>query len=207
MADDRREVGIAYKESAFSKVDFNGSSTDAAHTITLTADPGNRHLGIAGAGVVVDGGAAALANVLVQDDFVTLEWLELKNGLDEGVEFQNLSVSPGPTNKCVVRYNLVHNVPKDGILIDDATATIDVFNNIVYRTAPSATGAIRIGTTLTTGTVRIFNNTVYANTGVGIVASGSNPGITLRNNLSLGNTTDYNVAGRNAASSNNLSTD
>ena len=101
---------------------------------------------------------------------------------------------------------LVHNVPKDGILIDDATATIDVFNNIVYRTAASAVGGIRSGATLTTGTVRIFNNTVYANTG-GIVASGSNPGITLRNNLSLGNTTDYNVAGRNAASSNNLSTD
>ena len=205
IADDRSEVGIAYKDSVLGKVDINGSSTDATHTITLTVDPGNRHLGVAGAGVVVDGVAAALANILVQDDYVTLEWFELKGGLDEGIEFQNLSVSPGPANKCVVRNLLVHDVPKDGILIDAATATIDVFNNIVYRTASGSTAGIWVGTALSTGAVRLFNNTVYNNTG-GIVAAGSNPGITLRNNLSVGNTTDYNVAGRNAASSNNLAT-
>ena len=55
VADDRREVGIAYKDSVFTAganvvVLIDGSTTDANHTITLTADDGNRHLGVAGNG-------------------------------------------------------------------------------------------------------------------------------------------------------------
>ena len=132
VADDRSEVGIAYKDSVLARVTISGSTTDATHTITLTADPGNRHLGVAGAGVVVDNVATAVAVVLVDDDYVTVEWLELKRGLDEGIEFQNLTAV---NNKGVARNLIVHDVPKDGILIDDAGANVDVFNNIVYNVA------------------------------------------------------------------------
>ena len=51
-ADDRREIGIAYKESAFTSaggvpiVLFQSSTTDQSHDITLTADGVNRHFGI-----------------------------------------------------------------------------------------------------------------------------------------------------------------
>jgi hypothetical protein len=91
------------------------------------------------------------------------------------------------------------------MLIDDAGANVDVYNDIVYA---SATNGIRIGTTLTTGTVRIFNNTVYGNTSAGISASGSNPTATLRNNISHSNGgAEFNVSGLNAASSNNLASD
>ncbi|MGH9364454.1 MAG: hypothetical protein ACRD1B_04200, partial [Thermoanaerobaculia bacterium] len=52
------EVGVAYKDSVFmpaARVQILGSTTDANHTITLTADPPNRHNGIPGAGVVYQG--------------------------------------------------------------------------------------------------------------------------------------------------------
>ena len=189
MTDDRSEVGIAYKESPLARVTISGSTTDALHTITLTADPGNRHLGVAGGGVVVDNGATAVAVVLVDDEFVTVEWLELTGGLDEGIEFQNL---PAGHNKGVARNLLVHDVPKDGILVDDAGANVDVYNNIVYSAAGG--GGIRVGTALTTGTVRIFNNTVYGNTRGGINGSGAAAARSRSGTTSPSATTDdYNV--------------
>ncbi len=201
VADGRSEVGIAYKESPLARVSISGSVTDATHTITLTADPENRHLGVPGGGVVVDGLAGSLADVLVNDEFVNVEWLEVKGGIDEGVEFQNLTAG---NNQGVARNLLVHNTAKDAVLIDDAGANVDAYNNIVY--AGAMTG-IRIGTTLTTGTVRIFNNTVYGNTGAGITGSGGTRA-SLRNNISHSNGgVEFSVSGLNAASSHNLASD
>ncbi len=200
--DNRSEVGIAYDDGPLARVSISGSITDATHTITLTADPGNRHLGVPGGGVVVDGAATSLAVVLVNDPYVNVEWLEIKGGLDEGIEFQN--VSPG-ANQQFARNLLVHNTTKDGMLIDDTGANVDVYNNVVYG---SGANGIWIGTALTTGTVRMFNNTAYGNTGAGITASGSNPTLTLRNNISHSNGgAEFSVSGENPASSNNLSSD
>ena len=203
--DDRAEIGIAYEETALARVTISGSTTDATHTITLTADGVNRHYGIVGDGVVVNG--AGLAAILVQDEFVTLEWLEITGGTEEGLEFESLSAP----NKIVVRNMLVHDVQLQAILLDDPLATADVYNNFVYRTAintGSADGAISIGVALTTGAIRLFNNTLYDNPGDGIVAAGSNPSVTLINNNSHSNGgVDYDVAGRNASSRNNLASD
>ncbi len=58
VADHRSEVGIAYDDGAsFAQVLILGSTTDANHTITLTVDGVNRHLGRAGTGVVLDLGS------------------------------------------------------------------------------------------------------------------------------------------------------
>lgn len=78
VADNRTEIGIAYKDAVFiltSSLTFQGSTTDATHTIHLTADPGNRHNGVPGAGVVVNNNGAN--EVDVRDSNVTVEWLEL----------------------------------------------------------------------------------------------------------------------------------
>ncbi|MGH9390114.1 MAG: NosD domain-containing protein, partial [Vicinamibacteria bacterium] len=89
--------------------------------------------------------------------------------------------------------------------IDDSNANVDLYNNIVYA---SGDAGIRIATAPTAGRVRIFNNTIYGNTGAGIIASGSNPTTTLRNNISHSNGgAEFSVSGENAASSNNLSSD
>ena len=207
VADDRREVGIAYKESAFSKVDFNGSSTDAAHTITLTADPGNRHLGIAGAGVVVDGVAAALANVLVRGRLRHRRMARDQGRARRGDRVPEPLRFPRPHQQ--VR-GALHARPQraEGRDPDRRRHRHDrrlqqhrVPDGAPVRRAPSASAP-------RSPRARFASSTTPSTpTPARIVASGSNPGITLRNNLSLGNTTDYNVAGRNAASSNNLSTD
>ncbi|MGD8898335.1 MAG: right-handed parallel beta-helix repeat-containing protein, partial [Acidobacteriota bacterium] len=80
VADDRSEVGIAYKDSVLtlsSSVAIDDSTTDATHTITLTADGTNRHYGAVGAGVIVD--AALDSNeIQVYTPNVTIEWLELR---------------------------------------------------------------------------------------------------------------------------------
>jgi outer membrane protein assembly factor BamB len=77
--DDRSEAGVLYKDSVFAlptDVEIDGSITDSSHTITLTAAPRNRHNGIAGAGVVIDGQNGP-TGIRVLDDYVTLEWLEV----------------------------------------------------------------------------------------------------------------------------------
>ncbi len=77
VADDRSEVGIAYEDTPFvltGDVLIQGSTTDATHTIHLTADQGNRHNGVPGAGVVVN--ANGPNELSVRDSNVTVEWLE-----------------------------------------------------------------------------------------------------------------------------------
>ncbi len=80
-ADNRAEVGIVYADVAQYDIAAAGiviedSLTDAAHTITLTADGPNRHNGTQGAGVVLDGQANG-SEILVHDPNVTIEWLDL----------------------------------------------------------------------------------------------------------------------------------
>jgi hypothetical protein len=78
VADDRREIGIAYKDSVFTpsaQVLFVGATTETTHTIMLTADGINRHNGVAGAGVVIDG-AGANRGFRIEDNNYTVEWLE-----------------------------------------------------------------------------------------------------------------------------------
>jgi hypothetical protein len=57
--DNRREIGIMYEDSVFALTgtfSINGSTTDPLHSITLTADGGNRHNGVPGSGVIVAAG-------------------------------------------------------------------------------------------------------------------------------------------------------
>ncbi len=78
VAENRKEVGIAYEDSVFAltaDVVINGSVTDATHSITLTADGSNRHNGTAGGGVVLDGQGLGI-ELHVRDSYVTVEWLE-----------------------------------------------------------------------------------------------------------------------------------
>ena len=154
VGENRSEVGIAYDDGAtFARVTIDGSITDANHTITLTVDPGNRHTGRAGNGVVLNNGAALAAAISVEDEYVAVEWLEVRGGGAgaHGIEICSVLAS----NQLVLRNNLVHNVPENAFRLRDANANIDLYNNIIY--------AADIGMRLdgTPAVVRIFNNTVY----------------------------------------------
>ena len=112
IADDREEKGIAYDDSVFTllaPVLIDGSTTDSDHTITLTADPGNRHNGTPGAGVIVDGNG--LPNeILVQDDEVTIEWLEIVR-VRQGTDQASIHVvgPPGGPQAIRLRKLLIHD--------------------------------------------------------------------------------------------------
>ena len=209
VTDNRSEVGIAYDDGAsFARVLIDGSITDATHTITLTVDPGNnRHYGIAGQGVVLDNGSDTIDAVSIQDDFVTVEWLEIQGGdipsQPKAIRVQSLSVP----NKIIVRNNLVHDVPEDGISTAEADLVMDAYNNIIYTTADDG---ISIGGTLGAGAqIRLLNNTIYNCVDQGITSAvGDHSTVTVQNNIAFCTGNDFNITlPVNPASSNNLSGD
>ena len=93
VADNRVEIGYAYEDSPFLHstggttagqpvLTISGTTTSDTRSIRLTAIPSNRHYGDAGAGVVVDNEAngSSAAIVIAPNNFVRVEWLEVKGG-------------------------------------------------------------------------------------------------------------------------------
>jgi hypothetical protein len=112
VADDRREVGVLYKDTPFgltADVVIDDSTTDSTHTITLTANSANRHNGIAGAGVVVDG-LSGPNEIQIRDDNVTVEWLEIVRvrGQNSIAGIRLASTASGPTN-VLLQNLLIHD--------------------------------------------------------------------------------------------------
>ena len=192
VTDDRGEFGIAYKESAFTSagavpiVRFDGSTTDAFHDITLTADGVNRHFGIAGGAgnnVVLDMLAELGSNaVRIRDEFVTVEWLEITGGAGmDGFEVSSI-ISP---SQVTLRYMLIHDTANgDGMQLRDADLTVDVYNNIIF----GVNKAIEFNQEVPTS-ARILNNTLYdCNEGVFASDGAGCPGckydsVLLQNNI------------------------
>jgi hypothetical protein len=199
VADDRREVGIAYRDTTFTAgVRINGtnsnSNTDADHTITLTAAPGNLHHGLPGTGVVINNGANPNPAIELWDDYVTVEWMEILGGgaTPWGIEVQGISAGSGATgaSRVTLRNNLIH-VPGHGISLSDPDVVADVYNNILYSCAT----CIRVAPVdLETWTrIRILNNTMYNFTSSGFNSSVNTDAqqILLTNNLAA----DVNAGG------------
>ena len=158
VADDRKEIGIAYNDSIVptdpdftAQVLFDGSITDNTHTITLTADDSNRHYGAVGNGVVVDMGASTNAAIRLQDDWVNVEWLEIRGGSGStarGVQVDTITAG----TRTIVRNLLIHDMPGQGIRLDDPDVDIDIYNNIIYEVA------VGIRPTSASANARIINN-------------------------------------------------
>ena len=216
IADNRSEVGIAYDDAV--GTDFAGglviadSITDANHTITLTADGGNRHYGLPGQGVLINNGAAVIPAVAVQDDFVTVEWMEITGGSGASADGIRTSLlSAGAGSLVTLRNNLIHNVPKDGFALFGFDGRVDVYDNISYG---NNTGLYIDSGSLAAGSrIRILNNTFYGNGGGVFKAGGSSAAtVLLRNNISVFNNpgADYICDPADSvdpASSNNLDED
>jgi hypothetical protein len=208
--DGRSEVGIAYEDGALpGNLLIDGSTTSAAHTITLTADGRNRSYGLAGQGVLINNATGQPA-VRVQDDFVTVEWLEIAGGggTADGIQVSGLAA----TSQVVIQNNLIRNVPGDGIEVAEDNSTVDVINNVIYTSARQgiffSAGALQAGSQF-----RVLNNTVFGSTLAGIAkaAGASAATLLLRNNISHSNTgVDYGADPADSvdpASSDNLSED
>ncbi len=211
VADNRSEVGIAYNDSPVpadpdftAGVVIDGSTTDAAHGITLTADAGNRSYGVPGQGVVIDQGVTPTDIIAVQDDFVTVEFLELMRGGGgaDGIVVKNL----GASNRVVLRNLLIRNVASSGVALLDSSVILDAYNNIIVE---SGNRGIVIGFGPSAASIRIFNNTFYLNDwGIQAVFAGPYSNVTLQNNIAHSNTSgDFEVDTPNAASDHNLASD
>jgi hypothetical protein len=170
VADDRSEVGIAYEEGGasgvFGPLLIQGATTDAAHTITLTADGSNRHTGVScapGTCAIVDNGSATSPAIQVEDEYVTVEWLEIRgggNGSASGIVLWNIAPGTGYTgaSHIVLRNNLVHtHASSYGLYLADANAVVDAYNNVIY----SVYIGIRPLGVFTWGLFRLMNNTIY----------------------------------------------
>ncbi len=198
VADDRKEVGIAYKDSVFTlggTLQIDGSTTDPAHDITLTADAGNRHNGVhgAGLGVIVDVNSNSIR---APDAYVTFEWLELRNG---GPRAFHISTPNATPNKTTIRYCLFASSVADPLSWFATGHDVDVYNNIFIGSGD----AIDVDQSV----VNVYNNTFYGLSGSAVVSNAGST-VTLRNNLALGCSGGcYAVTGLQPASSHNIASD
>ena len=200
VADDRSEVGVAYRDTPFLHsasgmgagmpvLSIDGSTTDSTHTITLTADGINRHHGMPGTGVVLDNQVnASNGAVFLFDDHVTVEWLEVKGG--SGATAHGIVVgSPPAANQFNVRYNLVHDVPGDGVnAAGSGNVNLLLANNIIHTTG--GYGVYLDPGSSWAGQVEVLNNTVSNTAGgtkacfKGVGGVGSNTShVLLANNI------------------------
>ena len=72
--------------------------------------------------------------IWVQDDFVTVEWMEIRNaapGFGDGIQVK--FIGAGLASQVVLRNNLIHNVRGCGVGLWDDDGRVDVYNNIVYN--------------------------------------------------------------------------
>jgi hypothetical protein len=198
----RSEIGVIYTDASpytaagVEVLLISGSTTDAAHTITLTADGPNRHLGVSGAGVVLDNAANLNRALVIQDQYVAVEWLEVRNGSGAGAHCIDFLPANG-ANRGVIRNNIVRSCAGQSIRVTTggvAPAPVaDITNNILYR---GGREGVNVDLPLVAGSlVRILNNTFLGNnsasatpwTEVG-TSETPNPYVVLRNNIIVDDT-------------------
>ncbi|HUT71646.1 MAG TPA: C25 family cysteine peptidase [Desulfatiglandales bacterium] len=172
VSENRREVGVCYKDGAFSLttgVVFDGSTTDTDHYMHLTVAEGQRHNGRAGTGVVVDAvgitsGSAEKNAFHVRDQYVRIEWLEIKNldGTLNGAG-QPINLSEGNAGNNLLSKLMIH----------DYTSTlrgaINVYENATVRNCIFYNGDVGIRTYSNPNlTLTLENVTIYGMTGTGV---------------------------------------
>ena len=168
-------------------VDIQGVTTDASHNITLTADPGNRHYGIPGAGVVVDGESNACTNqcnIDITSDWIVVEWLEVTRTEAEGIAAVRVR---DLQSNVTLNYLLIHDINgQRGIdLSGTAPITLTIRNSIIYNILGG-----KDGTDVGSGggsNVTVENCTVIASSNRGIT-DGGDTDLTIRNTISMGTT-------------------
>ncbi len=136
VTEQRREKGIAYKDSVFTEVEItiDGSTTDACHYMWLAAAPGHRHKGIA-----ADSGTDSVVFdpdndghvFTVSDDYFRASWLELTDftgNSSEGFRVNNTGF--------LLENSLLHDAETlsvDGVYVSQSGIEIEIRNTIMYN--------------------------------------------------------------------------
>ncbi|MGH9461101.1 MAG: right-handed parallel beta-helix repeat-containing protein, partial [Vicinamibacteria bacterium] len=205
VSENRMEIGVAYKDGAFTEtLTIDGGTTDASHFMVLTVAWGQRHNGTASTGVVLDGQAADRMGIAVMDDYSLIEWFDLRNHRGPS-GFPSMRVD-GATN-ALIQNVLVHDFfdassNVEGIGMQSGRVNgLTVRNSIIYNGDFAGIEGDDADDTLI-----IENCTIYGMDGSGIDEKSGTP-ITVTNTLSMGNLfgLDFNVP--SGTQSHNMSED
>jgi hypothetical protein len=184
-----------------------GSTTNSSHFMWVTAHSSARHSGTAGSGVAADG-SNATSGMNVRNNYTRVEWLEMKQF--GGANGRPTVAAENATNvlfaQLIIYDFKVVEVPDPldywasyGIKGSD-NSDFTARNCIIYNGSSSG---IRINGTGTGETGLVENCTIYNIAGTGV---GDGDGtLTVRNTISMGNTTDFDVLTANQ--SYNISSD
>ena len=135
IADNRKEIGIGYKDSTFTdNLLIDGSTTDALHNIRLTVDPDNRHNGTAaGTHVVLDPALDGHA-FSVLDDYTRIEWFEVTGWSGAGNEGIRIQSDQTSYSHLIVHDNVTSNPNADGFHFkDDGSWMATIQNTVIYN--------------------------------------------------------------------------
>jgi uncharacterized repeat protein (TIGR01451 family) len=199
VGENRREIGVAYDDGPFvSGVTIDGSKTDPVRYMKLTVAPGQRHLGRAGTGVVLNNGVSVSPAIRIIDDFAAVEWFEIRGGLGTAAHGIVIEAGAGPGNLRAVANNVIHDTGGDGVRLSDPDGIVDIDNNIIYRAAYGIHFPVDLSVA---ARANVFNNTIYSCNGV-IGPTGmksdvrqTSTRIDLRNNIAHSNTNgDFGVS-------------
>ena len=219
VADNRLEVGVAYKDGPFvppyatanSALAINGSTTSADHFIWLTVAPGQRHDGTAGTGVVVDGQGATKFGIQDLDNFSRVEWLELVGFFTDVLDSEFAGIVTVGTN-ALYQNLLIHgfrdlDAADSGYGIRVSTTpgpwSFTVRNSIFYDGDHSA---IRIDES--SSSIIVENCTIFGMEQFGVSLGSSAGTATVTNTIAMNQASNsFNVSGGLLTQSNNISSD
>ncbi len=187
VGEDRIEVGVCYNDGPFRSrnrlalATIDGSRTDTEHFMWLTVAETDRHNGIAGNGVILDGQNKTKYGILIRDDCSRVDWLEMKR-----FRFMNGSaaVEVKKARNVMLGQLLIHEFYSRwfsvvGIKGSDRSH-FAARNCIIYDG-----GAAAIRTNKRRGTATIANCTIYGMRGRGIYEDQGT--YTVVNTVSMGN--------------------
>lgn len=206
---DQIQQAECYDFALTDEVTLSGWTTDATHYVRIYTPTAERHDGTASTGFsITDNGIASPISVSTCGH-VRLEGLVIKSTgnisaiVDPGA---SSSVRDVRVSNCVV---VSVSGTSEGYGLDfnasHANTVLRLWNNIIYDFNSGAGGGYGIGFLSSTAVAYVYNNTVY-NCRRGIVTNSTNQ--LLKNNICDSNQGDFAfVAGPNASSTNNLSSD
>jgi hypothetical protein len=170
VAQNRREVGVAYDDGDFSAgVTIGGSTTDSTHYM---------HDGTAGTGVVVDAISVTGDIFALDDEYTVIEWLELRN-FDGGLNSDGFDVGDSNGTGSLLQNLIIHDYDAaDHAIRSQVDATIR--NTIVY----DGQNGIKV---YSGGALTIENVTIYGMVNDGFIAGADAGSLTARNMISVGN--------------------
>lgn len=190
MADNKREVGVAYNDGPFTGgLDWNYVGA-GDHNMVLTVAEGHRHDGTAGSGVMIDAGAFGGTDLIdISSSGQQFEWFEIAN-LPAGTDA--IQTTDGVAGGYLFSHLLIHD--------DDASAGIrlmadgTVRNCIIYG---SMDYPIRVaGTGSTVATIESCTIHGAGINGIHADGGGTPTTVTIRDTISVGSAgNDFDLRG------------